>query len=365
MKRFNPSPSREELNALPVVAPDLPEAMHFMDCPACGQALDCRKLGDVLHHDQPGHEPIRHGSLGGHPLTFVEPMLPTLVDVPPAGDDWLHEVKYDGYRTQIVIDGAARRAFTRNGHDWSAKYAPLLGAAELLGCRRAIIDGEIIVQDEEGRSDFPALRTAIGRSPERLVFMAFDLLHLDGRDLRPFAVEQRRERLEELLGGFDPANPIHFSADVRGGGVQFFDAVDAMGLEGIVSKKRGTRYASGRAKTWLKTKAWTEAEYLVVGTEATPGEPVSALLARETEDGLEYAGGAAVTLPADRRELFYAAAEQLQRDRPPSGMPRSKRARWIEPRLRVRVRHLKGSEKVRHATVVDVTELAGVRRLSR
>lgn len=240
-----------------------------------------------------------------------------------------------------------------------------MGAAELLGCRRAIIDGGIIVQDEEGRSDLPALRTAIGRSPERLVFMAFDLLHLDGRDLRPLAVQQRRERLEELLGGFDPANPIHFSADVRGGGAQFFDAVDAMGLEGIVSKKRGTRYASGRAKTWLKIKAWTEAEYLVVGTEATPGEPVSALLARETEDGLEYVGGAAITLPADRRELFYAAAEQLQRDRPPAGMPRSKRARWIEPRMRVRVRHLKGGEKVRHATVVDVTELAGVRRLSR
>lgn len=347
-----------------MVAPDLPEAMHFMDCPTCGQAIDCRNLGDVLHHDQPGHAPIPSAALAAR-LAFVEPMLPTLVDEPPAGEGWIHEIKYDGYRTQIVIDGDGARAFTRNGHDWSDKYAPLLKMAGSLNCRRAIVDGEVIVQDEAGRSDFAALRTAIGRTPERLVFMAFDLLHLDGTDLRPLAVEQRRERLEELVGDFDPSAPIHFSADVRGGGADFFAAVDSMGLEGIVSKKRGTRYASGRAKTWLKIKAWTEGEYLVVGTEASPGEPVSALLARETEKGLEYAGGAAITLPADSRELFYSAAEQLQRDRPLPGMPGSKRARWIDPKMRVRVRHLKGSEKVRHATVVDVTELAGVRRRSR
>ena len=347
-----------------MVAPDLPEAMHFMNCPSCGQATDCRNLGDVLHHDQPGHAPLPSAALASR-LAFVEPMLPTLVDEPPAGEGWLHEIKYDGYRTQIVIDADGARAFTRNGHDWSDKYAPLLKAVGLLGCLRAIVDGEVIVQDEAGRSDFPALRTAIGRTPERLVFMAFDLLHLDGTDLRSLALEQRRERLEELVGDFDPSAPIHFSADVRGGGADFFRAVDAMGLEGIVSKKRGTRYASGRAKTWLKIKAWTEGEYLVVGTEASPGEPVSALLARETDEGLEYAGGAAITLPADSRELFYSAAEQLQRDRPPPGMPRSKRARWIDPKMRVRVRHLKGSEKVRHATVVDVTELAGVRRRSR
>ena len=240
-----------------MVAPDLPEAMHFMNCPSCGQATDCRNLGDVLHHDQPGHAPLPSAALASR-LAFVEPMLPTLVDEPPAGEGWLHEIKYDGYRTQIVIDADGARAFTRNGHDWSDKYAPLLKAVGLLGCLRAIVDGEVIVQDEAGRSDFPALRTAIGRTPERLVFMAFDLLHLDGTDLRSLALEQRRERLEELVGDFDPSAPIHFSADVRGGGADFFRAVDAMGLEGIVSKKRGTRYASGRAKTWLKIKAHIE-----------------------------------------------------------------------------------------------------------
>ncbi|MGR6331356.1 non-homologous end-joining DNA ligase [Sphingomonas sp. XXL09] len=347
---------------MPVVAPDVPEAMHFISCPECGQAIDCRNLGDVLHHDEPGHDPLPPEARSGPPLGFVEPMLPTLVEVAPDGDDWIHEIKYDGYRTQLVIDGPEIRAFTRNGHDWSERYTPLVAAADALSCRRAIIDGEVIVQDESGRSDFDALRSAIGRAPERLIFIAFDILHLDGTNLRPLAVEQRRDRLEELIGGFDPSSPIHFSADVRGGGRAFFDAVDGMGLEGIVSKKRGSRYQSGRSKSWLKIKAWTEEEFVVVGTEATPGEPVSALLARDTADGLEYAGGAAVTLPSDTREVFYAAAEQLTRDRPLAGMPRSKKARWIEPLMRVRVRHLKGSDKVRHASLVDVTELCGVRR---
>lgn len=335
--------------------------MHFITCAECGQDVDCRRLGDVLHHDEPGHEPLPP-TAAAPPLAFVEPMLPTLVDVAPDGDGWSHEIKYDGYRTQLVIDATGVRAFTRNGHDWTAQYRPVVEAARRLHCSRAIIDGEMIVQDEAGRSDFNSLRLAIGRNPERLVFMAFDCLHADGTNLRSLPLEQRRERLEEIVGAFDPGNPIHYSAEVRGGGPDFFAAVDRMGLEGIVSKKRGSRYQSGRTKSWLKIKAWTEEEFLVVGTEVTPGEPVSALLARETEGGLEYAGGAAVTLAAPVREVFYAATEQLRRDKPLAGMPRSKKARWIEPQMRVRVRHLKGSDKVRHASLVDVTELCGVRR---
>ena len=272
-----------------MTAPDVAEAEHFITCPECGQAIDCRRLGDVLRHDEPGHEPIVDTPLPA--LSFIEPMLPTLVDDPPAGDGWIHEIKYDEYRTQIVVDQGQARAFTRNGHDWSERYRPLLAAIEALGVERAIIDGEVIVQDAEGRSDFAALRTAIGREPRRLVFMAFDLLHQGATNLRPLAVEQRRERLEELLGANDPASPVHFSGHVGGNGADFFAAVDRLGLEGIVSKERGSRYLSGRARNWLKVKCWTESDFVVVGTEATPGEPVAALLAREIEDGLEHAGG--------------------------------------------------------------------------
>lgn len=110
---------------------------------------------------------------------FVAPMMPTLVEAPPEGDDWIHEVKYDGYRTLVAIDGSSTQAFTRNGFDWSAKYRPIVDEARDLPCSSAIIDGETIVQNTEGVSDFAALRSAIRWHPERLVLYAFDLVMLD------------------------------------------------------------------------------------------------------------------------------------------------------------------------------------------
>jgi bifunctional non-homologous end joining protein LigD len=120
---------------------------------------------------------------------FVPPMLPTLVDAPPEGAEWLHELKYDGFRTQIALGAGGERAFSRAGHDWTAKYRPLVEAAASLGASEALIDGEVIVQDAAGRPDFAGLQAAIARTPERLVFMAFDLLSLDGRDLRALPLE--------------------------------------------------------------------------------------------------------------------------------------------------------------------------------
>ncbi len=123
-QRRKPSPNRAELNALHVAAPDLPrEVDHFYDCPSCGQLVDRRQLGDVLWHEELGHQPIRQE------LSFIEPMLPTLMAEPPAGDDWLHEIKYDGYRSQIILEGSSVRAFTRNGFDWTERYQPNLKAA--------------------------------------------------------------------------------------------------------------------------------------------------------------------------------------------------------------------------------------------
>ncbi len=117
-------------------------------------------------------------------LGFVPPLLPTLVSEPPTGDGWLHEIKHDGYRTLIVIDDGRVCAYTRNGHDWSDRYSRVVACAAQLQCWSAIIDGEMIVQDERGLSDFLALRHALSQEPHRLFFYAFDLLHLDGNDLR-------------------------------------------------------------------------------------------------------------------------------------------------------------------------------------
>lgn len=287
-------------------------------------------------------------------LGFIPPLLPTLVDEPPTGDEWLHEIKHDGYRTQLVLDGARARAFTRNGHDWSRQYAPVLAAASDLRCASVIIDGEMVVQDEHGRSDFHALRGAIGRDPHRLIFYAFDLLHLGGTDLRPRVLIERRTRLHGLIGEHDPAWPIQFSQHHAGSGADMLRAVCGMELEGIVSKKASSRYRSGRSLAWLKTKCLAESELVVIGAQHEPGKPAFALLAREVEAGLEYAGSAFVTLRGDERDRFWTKIEQLSRPRPPIRLPGHKRARWIAPEMRVSVQHLKGGDKLRNATIREV-----------
>jgi len=184
------------------------------------------------------------------------------------------------------------------------------------------------------------------------VLMAFDLLHLDGEDLRSRPLFERRQRLEALLGPNDPATPIHFSEDIADG-KGLFAAADAMGLEGIVSKKLTSRYRSGPSKAWLKAKCFYEEELTVIGTERGEKAPV-ALLARDTGHGLEYAGGAFVTLPQPDRDRFWQNADRLKAKEPAVPMEPRKGATWTKPAMRVQVRTLRGEEMLRHATVRGV-----------
>lgn len=188
------TPSGAELNAKRVAAADLANDQHLHICEICGQQVDRRRLGDILHHEQSGHHPLPLERQHQTPK-FIPPMMPCLVDEPPERPGWTHEIKHDGYRTQLHVAGENSRAFSRNGHNWSERYRKLLDRAAQLPCDSAILDGEVILQDERGRSDFHSLRSVIAREPERLVFMAFDLLELDGHDLRRKPLERRRELL--------------------------------------------------------------------------------------------------------------------------------------------------------------------------
>lgn len=229
------------------------------------------------------------------PPGFVPTMQPTLVADAPEGDQWLHEIKYDGYRTELLLTGGESRAFTRNGHDWSEKYRLILDVARGLTEGSALLDGEIIVQGDKGHSDFHALRRAITSAPHNLIFYAFDLLMVDGHDIRHEPLIDRRHRLCDLVGEHDATFPVHFSDDIVGNGPAVFHQAEQMGLEGIVSKLADSRYRSGYSTAWLKTKAFTEEHLVIVGTEQGPG-PTTALCARETPHGLEYVGGAMLTL---------------------------------------------------------------------
>jgi bifunctional non-homologous end joining protein LigD len=286
------------------------------------------------------------------PLSFIPPMKPLLVAEAPDGDDWIHEIKYDGWRVQVIA-GDEIRAFTKNGIDYTGQMKPIVEAVRSRGASWTILDGELIVQAENGRCDFHGLRSAMTNSPERLIFYAFALLVIDGLDIRAEPCLDRRHRLCNLVGDHDPHVPLQFSEHFNGNGPAIFQNAEAMGLEGIVSKKANSRYRSGETTNWLKIKTFTEEEYFIVGHERGVG-PTTALLARETEAGLQYAGGAMLTLDDKSRDRFWRTAEELTVDKAPLKTGKRKGATWLRPKIRARVKHLRNEEYVRHGTVKEL-----------
>lgn len=282
---------------------------------------------------------------------FIPPCVPTLVDKPPEGDGWAHEIKYDGYRTQIHLTGRYVKGFTKTGVDWSKRYVPVLAAVRTLISRDAVLDGEMVVQDEEGRSDFHRLASAIRWKSASLVFYAFDLLALDGEDIRRQSCEARRSRLRDLIGDPRPDLPIQFSQDFRGSGAEFFAAADSMGLEGIVSKRLASVYRGGDSKDWLKIKAYTTGEFIVIGYERKKGAAPSLLLA---DEGLRYVGRAIPAISGKSRDELWQALAFIETDRWAADVGSNKGASPVTPALKVTVRHLRGEEKLRHATVTEI-----------
>jgi ATP-dependent DNA ligase len=182
--------------------------------------------------------------------SFIEPCLPSTADQPPSGPDWVHEIKHDGYRLMARRDPIGIRLITRNGHDWSPRYPLIVEAVNRLKVRSCLIDGEAVICDDNGLAVFERLRK-VRRSPQ--VFLcAFDLLELDGKDLRREPFEVRKATLASLLRPRLPG--LQFNQHLTHPGDIVFRHACAMGLEGIVSKRLGSRYTSGRTRDWLKFK---------------------------------------------------------------------------------------------------------------
>ncbi|MGO4741752.1 hypothetical protein AB4099_35020 [Bosea sp. 2KB_26] len=186
----------------------------------------------------------------------IEPCLARLASKPPAGDDWAYEVKWDGYRLAIHIDNRTVRILTRGGHDWANRFPTITGDALDLGLDSAILDGEAVVLDERGASNFSALQQALGgrggkRSAAGALLYAFDLLYLNGHDLRAMRCEDRRKMLANVI---KPHTSIRFSEDVDAEGDAFLALACEMGLEGIIAKHRDAPYRSGRGGEWRKIK---------------------------------------------------------------------------------------------------------------
>jgi bifunctional non-homologous end joining protein LigD len=181
---------------------------------------------------------------------FIEPCLPRPADKPPAGPDWLHEIKHDGFRVMARRDGDRVRLLSRKGHDFASRFPLAAAAVAALPARSCLIDGEAIVTDQKGLAVFDLIR---GRQPSAAaVLCAFDLLELDGEDLRREPIETRKSTLKSLLRGKHAG--IAFNAHFIADGAIVYRQACALGCEGIVSKRLGSPYRSGRADCWLKIR---------------------------------------------------------------------------------------------------------------
>jgi bifunctional non-homologous end joining protein LigD len=289
---------------------------------------------------------------------WVKPQLTRLVDDPPEGPDWLHEIKFDGYRMHARLERGEVRLLTRNGLNWTGKYPQIAAAVSSLRARQAYLDGELCGVGPDGITSFSMIQMASDAgNAAGLVFFLFDLLHLDGEDLTAQPVIERKARLAGLLAS--AASPLQYSDHQIGLGPAFYEKACVSSVEGIVSKRADAPYAPGNRGLWLKVKCLNREEFVVIGwTDPEGARPFlgALLLGYYDPDGrLTYAGRVGTGINQAElarlwRRLQPLAAEKMPLDVPP---PRStrfgsplvlSRVHWVRPELLVEVKFLTWTE---------------------
>jgi bifunctional non-homologous end joining protein LigD len=268
------------------------------------------------------------------------PQLATPADAAPRGEGWIHEIKYDGYRTLVFFDQGEVRLVTRNGHDWTHRYSALASAFRKLPCKSAILDGEVVVQDPRGVAKLDLLEHALSEGDSHsMTYFGFDLCYLDGYDLSAARLIDRKQALEALVAPLvDARSPIQISDYVEGDGDVLFAEASRMGLEGIVSKQAGSRYVQARSAAWLKVKRVEIDEFVVIGFLSNmPKNASSLILAEERGGELEYACRVGSGIgEALSHELHRALAPHL-RDKPVVAVPATPGAKWVDPAWKVEI----------------------------
>lgn len=285
------------------------------------------------------------GAVKAPPPGQVEPQLAASATEPPQetkAAQWVHEIKFDGYRTIAhVIDGKVQ-LITRSGIDWTKRYGDLPKEFAELPVKQAILDGEIVVLDEKGISRFSALQDALSEGAgSKLHFYAFDLLYFDGYDLRGAKLIDRKQLLSQMLGGHvSGRSAIQLSDHVEGNGDALYERASELGLEGIVSKRTNATYQSGRTSTWVKVKAKPVGDFVIAGyTVSAAAEGLASLALAEFVDGeLEYRGKCGTGFDAAMLSQLHRRLEPLQ---DPAlkleGAPKD--IIWVQPVLRCKVHY--------------------------
>ena len=289
--------------------------------------------------------------------------LATLVTRAPEGDDYLHEIKYDGYRAFCRLARGSASFLMRSGQDWTSRFAALASDAERLDVDQAVLDGEVVIVEPDGRTSFQALQNSMnGGARGALVYYAFDLLSRDGEDLTKLPLEDRKGALHELLA--DAGDTMRYSDHVVGNGQAVFEEACRRGLEGIISKRRDAPYRGGRVGSWLKVKCTARQELVIVGYTEPKGSRAGfgALLlgVRDGAGPIRYAGRVGTGFTHESLVDLTRRLRALETKEPPvTGEPRSGRGvHWVEPKLLAEVAFTGWTDdgKLRHPSFQGLRE---------
>jgi bifunctional non-homologous end joining protein LigD len=273
---------------------------------------------------------------------FVEPALATLAEKAPDGDNWTHEIKFDGYRIQARLDRGKVTLLTRRGLDWTKKFPTIAEAVAKLAAETALIDGELVAQGDDGISSFSQLQEDLknGRY-DRMAFYVFDLMHLDGDDLKLQPLRERKAALARLLAKVPKRGPLHLSESLTEPGPTLLKHACKLGLEGIVSKRADAAYHSGRGHDWIKTKCSDRQELVIAGFAPSSADvhAVGALVLGYYERGrLHYAGRTGTGFTHEvARELYRKLKALTAAKSPLEPVPKEERGVrkpvWVTPKL--------------------------------
>lgn len=261
---------------------------------------------------------------------FIETCNPTLATKPPTGAGWAHEIKWDGYRAQAHLNNGKVEVFTRSGNDWSETFLPVSNAVARLRATSAILDGEIVAM-KGGVSDFHELRHQLGEAVPAISYHVFDLLWLNGEDLRPSPWRDRKARLAKLIGA--GGKVLHYVEHFEEPGARMLASACGLHLEGIVSKRVDAPYRSGRSHDWIKTKCEVTETLAVIGFAPDDrGQVDGLILGRREKGGLVYAGSVDRGISRADMTTLRQRLPRLVVNKPPLPKPpRKTGAKWVEP----------------------------------
>ncbi|UFW80051.1 non-homologous end-joining DNA ligase [Rhizobium sp. SU303] len=297
----------------------------------------------------------------------IDPCLALLKARPPKGDDWVYEIKWDGYRLAVHIEPSGVRILTRGGHDWTDRFPAIKQAALWLPVGTAILDGEAVVLDQQGRSDFGLLQRSLGgrggkKSSSDAIFMAFDLLYFDGRDLRNSEHDMRRHLLEDLVPA-EGQGDIRLSEEIDADGDQLLASACELDLEGIVAKRRRAPYRPGRGGDWIKIKCVQSDSFIIVGHEismAARGHIGSLLLAARKGDDLVYVGSVGTGFKESEAWKLRGLMDRIKRKTPAiKYVGRRKNVVWLQPTLIAEIEYRAWTDdgQLRHSSYKGLREV--------